>query len=49
MASSSAWPYCSCSPNVAGPVGGAVGAALGVAGAPVDCEPALEASIEGAA
>ena len=49
IASSSAWPYCSCSPNVAGPVGGAAGAALDVAGAPVDCEPGLGASIDGAA
>src|SRR5208337_3963657 len=38
MALPSARPYCSCSPNVAGPVGGAGGAALDVAGAAVECE-----------
>src|SRR5208283_3372065 len=47
IASSSAWTYCSCSPNVAGPVGGAAGAALDVAGAAVDCEPGLGASTDG--
>jgi hypothetical protein len=49
MASSSARPYCSCSPNVAGPAAGAAGEALDVAGAPVDCEPGLGASIDVAA
>jgi len=32
---------------VAGPVGGAVGAAFNVTGAPLDCEPGREVSIDG--